>query len=1335
MTEKYQEEIGIILKARGKNEVNAEAEDLVTVWRNSFQLIKNSIPDINQFSSVIDNVRESIAEGFNLTGVDWSDLFDGMDEQLARALDTIDLSFDQQWDSILGAMFASGMDTADISDFVNSLESSIQAALDEIDIKAPSLDMDQFFKSYDELINYIKTLHDTYDQGGIVLFSANDVVTDKIKDVIHSIENIDPSRLYEIKNELDTISSTIDPSKFRFEIDESVLSQLESFRRRVDELLSFNQTNIEIPDIEAPKLNTDEFFRSYDELISYINTLCDTYDKGGIVLFSANDMVTEKIKDVIHSIENIDPSRLYEIKTELDNISYSIESSKFSFEIDESVLSHLEDFRKRADELLSFNQTDIEIPEIEAPKLNTEPFFRSYDELLSYINTLYDTYDKGGIVLFSVNDDVTEKIKDVISSIENIDPSRLYEIKNELDTISSTIEQSKFSFEIDEGILSHLESFRQQADELLSFDQNVDNLKDSFDQLNDLDEVNPEIDYTSIDIAVQKIQGIFNSFKTVASLGIDDIFNPDNLESFSTTVSDLSSNQLEYLNIALLDFSDRINNLNIDDIVKSDALSRVQSFLDLIEGAQLDPIIDALNQIREEFDKLGESVDISIEDLFDSSSIFNFKDAIADLNNYELEQLYNLLNQVVENIEELNINSSIKSGVLDQFREYLDILNDVNEAQNKTATEGGTKVAQFLDRYKYSLALVGGALGGILGMMRYSTTFGAAIEILGQAVGYLADVIMYPLLPYVMGFAEWIIALADYINGLPEPIKFVISGLTVLAVAFGLFKAFGGTTLFRWLKEALDTVMIWMDEAIGLLKIKWAAWNSAMLAGGLTGGLAFAAAAGVGILLGFAAIYALIQTGVMNTISKFGSEFQKTQPTLAAMVTAWLGPIALIAIPLIDAAAGQFDLIPMHMDLAAKMINESWKILALSVMTSINDMGIAIQGFMSSIGSLLQKNPLTKGMGEALSGWADENKKKFEDDKKIIEGYIKSKQDLVKQYRNIMSTGVNVDNKEAEFKPGSFLNGITSEDQRKYYEQLDLLKELNDTSSVEGILAKYNSKVQPGPIDDTTSNLTDLQEEIDSLIKTVEPGSASFDEYLEKINDLSYKLSDSKDKMDALNDSTKTNLDLLDSRSKIINEDSTGNVPVSKDDLVNKQTDLLKEKATSYEQIVTKTDVIKQTQEEISSVPGPVTYEIESPDVSVTISKIQTWWDSVKSGLSLLVPFNTDVQNTLDFSVITPDVDLTVSKIQSWWDDVKGGLSLSAPVQSPDITGSSQIPLPSSPIPSNENQIIIIQNQQPDTDSKPGNVYITIQGYQKDEKQLANEIAKIWDSRARGSRI
>ncbi|MGV8109947.1 hypothetical protein [Methanospirillum sp.] len=1323
MADKYQEEIEIILKARGQQEVHEEAQDLVSVWRNSFQLIKDSIPDPNQFIPILSNVKDSISEGFAVTGLDWSVLFEGMDEQLSRALDTIDLSFDQQWDSILAAMFSSGMDMPDLSAFVHSLESSIQSSLSGMDIDANISNIDTSpidftHAKIQELFEEFKTvsglgIDNIFDSSALDSFST-------------AVSDLSSYQLENLKGILWDIGGIINNLNIDEVVRDDAFSRIRSFIDLIEEM--------ELPEIEAPNLDTSQFFKSYDELVDYINTLYDTYDSGGIVLFSANDVITEKIKDVINSIENIDPSGLYEIKNELDNISTTIESSQFKFEIDESVLSQLENFRQRADELLSFDQEDLVIPEIEAPSLNTDRFYESYDELIDYINTLYDTYDSGGIVLFSANDVITEKIKDVINSIENIDPSGLYEIKNELDNISTTIESSQFKFEIDESVLSQLENFRQRADELLSFDQNFDDLKDSFEQLNVLDEVNPEVDYTSLDIALQKIQGIFNTFKTVTSLGIDDIFNPDNLESFSTTVSDLSSNQLDYLNEALQDISGRINNLNIDEVVKSDTLSRIQSFIDVIEGAQLDPIIEALDQIREEFDKLGMSVDISIDDLFDSSSIFNFKDAIADLNDSELEKLNDVLNQVVENIEELNINSSIKSGVLEQFREYLDILNDVNEAQNKTATEGGTKVTQFLDRYKYSLALVGGALGVIMGMMRYSTTFGSAIDILGQAIGYLADSILYPLLPGIMELAKWIIGLADWFNELPDPIKLVISGFATLAAVIALFKALSGVNIFSWLKKALDSVMGWLDEAITLLKVKLAAWNAAMAAGGLTGGLAFAAAAGVGILLGFAAIYAMIQTGVLNTISKFGDEFRKTQPMLATMVTAWLGPIGLIAIPLIDAAAGQFDLIPMHMDLALKMIIESWRVVALSVLNSITDMGIAIQGFIGSIGSLLQNNPLTKGMGNALVGWADENKKRFEDEKITIEGYIKTKQNLVDQYRRIIVTGSNVDNNEEEFKPGSFLQGLTSEDQRKYYEQLDLLKELTDSSSVEDIKAKYNSKIQTGNIEDSTSDLSKFQDELINLSKSLESGSISFDEYQEKLKDLSYGLSNTKDQMDGLNSSTKTSMDLLDTRSKTINQDSGGNTSVSEENLVNKQKDLLTEHTVSRQQIVTNTDVIKQTQDELTSVPGPVTYEIESPNVSLTISKIQTWWDSVKSGLLLSLPFNTDIQNTLDFSVITPDVDLTVSKIQSWWDDVKGGLSLSAPVQSPDLS-SSQIPLPSSPVPSNENKTVIIQNQQQNTDSKPGNVYITIQGYQKDVKQLAEEIAKIWESRSRGSRI
>ena len=84
---------------------------------------------------------------------------------------------------------------------------------------------------------------------------------------------------------------------------------------------------------------------------------------------------------------------------------------------------------------------------------------------------------------------------------------------------------------------------------------------------------------------------------------------------------------------------------------------------------------------------------------------------------------------------------------------------------------------------------------------------------------------------------------------------------------------------------------------------------------------------------------------MINAVSKMGAEFQKSQPTLMALATAWLGPLAMIGGVVIDSVTGQWDKILPDLDNMSKQIGNSWDILALKVAKSFQDMGISARKF------------------------------------------------------------------------------------------------------------------------------------------------------------------------------------------------------------------------------------------------------------------------------------------------------------------------------------------------------------------------------------------------------
>ena len=88
MSDNYQEEINILLKARGKDSVESDLDDTAksakqaadqirAAWKQSYDAIKNFPTD--QIKKSISGVQAAISSNFNI-GVDWKDLFSGMED-------------------------------------------------------------------------------------------------------------------------------------------------------------------------------------------------------------------------------------------------------------------------------------------------------------------------------------------------------------------------------------------------------------------------------------------------------------------------------------------------------------------------------------------------------------------------------------------------------------------------------------------------------------------------------------------------------------------------------------------------------------------------------------------------------------------------------------------------------------------------------------------------------------------------------------------------------------------------------------------------------------------------------------------------------------------------------------------------------------------------------------------------------------------------------------------------------------------------------------------------------------------------------------------------------
>ena len=498
--------------------------------------------------------------------------------------------------------------------------------------------------------------------------------------------------------------------------------------------------------------------------------------------------------------------------------------------------------------------------------------------------------------------------KDAVNELSNISPDI------DLDKIMQQFQDKarvdlKFGIDIDdEDVLGSLSGFleliRNMADSTDMTSQEIEaSMRDMLNTLQDtissfkVDP--PDIDFTDTE---QQLRDMLSLFSGMETIGLGNLFDIQSVDEFTNAISGLNDINLNYVNRTLDELAARVGNMNIDDIVKDETIARLKEFQEAINQIRFDPTEDVITQIQQVMDSLGQNVQLDLGNIFDFNGIDDLREAISNLSENELRRLYDYLDQAADKIQHLNIDEAIKEGTVTQLREYLELIRQLNEEHKETSEIGGSRILEFLGKYKFSLMLIGGALGAITGMIRYSTVFGTSLDIIGQAIGYLADSILFPLLPAIMYLAEWIMGLADWFNQLPDPIKLVISSLFVLVAVFMILRALGIIGFFKSILTGL-----------------WELAFGAQAAGALTGsGLILGIIAG--LLVGFAAVYLLIQTGALDAVARLSQTLQEANPIIVDAVGTLLGPLGLLGIIIVDALTGQFDKIPEHLDRGSKMI-------------------------------------------------------------------------------------------------------------------------------------------------------------------------------------------------------------------------------------------------------------------------------------------------------------------------------------------------------------------------------------------------------------------------------
>jgi hypothetical protein len=215
-----------------------------------------------------------------------------------------------------------------------------------------------------------------------------------------------------------------------------------------------------------------------------------------------------------------------------------------------------------------------------------------------------------------------------------------------------------------------------------------------------------------------------------------------------------------------------------------------------------------------------------------------------------------------------------------------------NEEVGRDSRRAGENVDLFMRRWKHQLLAVGTALGVLWGLAKFSPVASSMISMVGTALGYLASIILMPLLPLVIWLTMQILKLADWFSKLPDPIKLAVAALFGLAAVLAALRALGVLDLAKKIVFGDNGIL---DRLAKFL----AGWNAMLAAGGLAGGIAFGAALLTGLLVGLLAVGVLIKSGVIDWVYGIGRAFEQIHPLIAdvlKIITADLSKVGAVAL-------------------------------------------------------------------------------------------------------------------------------------------------------------------------------------------------------------------------------------------------------------------------------------------------------------------------------------------------------------------------------------------------------------------------------------------------------
>jgi outer membrane biosynthesis protein TonB len=803
----------------------------------------------------------------------------------------------------------------------------------------------------------------------------------------------------------------------------------------------------------------------------------------------------------------IDTSNFLTVKTILNNLVAGIEKvagEEIDIYVSPNVATRIKDLQAQMQQM-------------------RDEYVQTYDQAMQEVESILENYQLDLGVDASEFFSAIDAVEKAIVSLPDIDYSNFLEIETLLNNLLAGIKQVS-SEEIESVIspdaITRIKDLQAQMQKLRDYaewepDFDEGEIVDSIDRIhqvwNDLyTSMSESFDETNLTISIEKIkEGIENLDPSVDWSGIF-----SGLETEFDTTSD------SWINILTAMFQAGVP----DNVIEAFVTSLSEEIQAHIDSIHIDPpdidvekplkagdVMDAIDQINAALADMPDMSSLRFSEAFSTDTLNDFDSVITQLSNEDLVKLEERLKEIIIRISELDIDQGIKTGALDELYEKLIRVEEkIEQSWNKQKTEvGGTgkKIEEFLARYKFSLGLIAGALIAIAGITKYSTVFGSMIDLIGSSLGYLADLILLQLLPYVMFLVDWIIELADWFDKLPDPVKTVIAFLVLLGLTLtGLF----ALSKAKWVQNIIQALTTLATKVAGLIPVFTQA--------GVLTGAGWIAGILSGLLIGLAVVYALIQTGIMNAIGNIGQKVKEQFPIIAAAMQILFLPVGAIGTIINDLLSGQIDKIPYHLWVISKEAGAAFEYMGAVAEMAFAQIGIAALNALKKVGELAKTNPLTAGLGDSATKFADKYLEGADKQLADLKLKIEAKQGLMEQWGNIARKGVNVSG-DAEATPGNILNGLT------YDKQVEALIKSNQEQT-DKLLKTIEDKEKLLNLDINTENLglIDLQK-VNNLYTEMITAQSELNEArhagkpAEEIKKLENRLSSARDKVISLSGS------------------------------------------------------------------------------------------------------------------------------------------------------------------------------------------------------------------------